>query len=87
MINIIEELANLADEPLISNEEAELLNRITSITRTSEFEPMNLSDEVLDELIEKIKEQEGFSQNIPDIVLGLEMSRSIILIDDEEDYV
>lgn len=88
-INLIADLASLPDEPILSNENDRILKRITSITRTSQFELLNLDDEKLDELTLCLKEQEDFTNEITSITRGLERAPSIILweANEEEDYI
>ncbi len=86
---IIQDLISMQDEPIISDENEELLQTITSISRTSEFELMGLEEEKLDELLSSLQEQENFAVEIADLSEGLERVPSIALIDDEEeeDYI
>lgn len=90
MTNIIADLAMLEDEPIVSDENEKTLKEITAITRTAEFELMELNDEKLDELISCLREQEEFAKEIPSITQGLQRVPSIILPceeEDEEDYI
>lgn len=87
-MNIIEEIYKLPDEPIITQENEEILEKITSITRTSQFAEMNLSEEKLDELVQSLVEQENFSQNIPHICSGLSNASSILIVEEgDEDYI
>jgi len=87
--NLIQDLVNLPDEPIVSDENESILKNITAIKKTSEFEPMDLNDERLDELIECLKEQEDFAHNIEEISKELGRVPSIIMHDDDEedDYI
>lgn len=87
--NIIKDLIEMEDEPVISEENETLLQQITSITRTAEFEPMGISEEKLDELIESLGNQETFSEEVSTLSSGLEKVKSIVLenFEDEEDYI
>jgi len=85
MTNIIADLAMLADEPIVSDENERTLKEITAITKTAEFEPMELDDEKLDELIDCLREQEEFAKEIPTITQGLQRVPSIVLPSDDED--
>lgn len=87
-MSIIQKIYELPDEPIISQENEEILEKIISITRTSQFAEMNLSEEKLDELVQCLVEQENFSANIPNICNGLSNASSILIVEeDEEDYI
>jgi len=88
--NIIDDLIGMQDEPIVSEENETLLAQITSITRTSEFAPMELDDERLDGLIECLGNQENFANEVNHLAEGLERVKSIIIKDDndeDEDYI
>lgn len=89
MTSIIEDLAGLADEPIISDENENTLRTITGIVKTSAFELLELDETKLDELIQGLKDSEEFSKEIPSITEGLEIVPSIVLADEdeEEEYI
>ena len=87
--SIIDDLISMADEPIITEENDEIMERLIIIERTSEFEPMGLTEEKLDELVESLGNQENFASEITSLSQGLERVQSIVLeVDnDEEDYI
>jgi len=53
--NIVDDLIEMQDEPIVSEENEGLLQQIIAITKTSEFLPMNLTEEKLDDYNQAIK--------------------------------
>lgn len=88
-MNVIEKLIDLPDEPIISDENEDILQKITSITRTAQFKELNLTEEKLDELVECVEEQEGFAGVVESIISSLERAPSIRIEEeiDEIDFI
>lgn len=87
MEKTIKDLLLLDHNPLIPIENEILLKKITSLKRTFAFEEMRISNEKLDELVENLKQQESFLENIDEVVRDLENIPGTIVYDDSADFI